>query len=350
MAFFTRPTLTDEQFKQLSTSVLTLSGETNFVGILKSKGVEIDASTGGTFAGYVLTLDPTGVIKLKPSSSGGTGVYDAASPSTINVGGIPAGTTLTGRTFESLWEQLLVVYQEPAFNTFGNNISSLNQVGNPASWSGNKIFTWSTSNSSNVQPNTIEIKDVTSGNVVLGTGLANDGVESLPLLTTITNNTPVSHTWNIVGTNTELNSIPVKTYNIQSIYPWFYGTFDGGAVPAGVNRPDASIPATAQALIDAGTVVVQKSNGTLSVGNFGATAQDYIWFAIPTTSTAKTVWYVDVLNSAAIGGAVSPGGNLFPDPDTTAIDSPSAYWSGISYNIYVSNKQVATTNMEFRNS
>lgn len=350
MSFFTRPELTDEQFKQLSTSVLTLSGETNFVGVLKSKGVEIDASTGGTFAGYVLTLDPSGVIKLKPAASGGTGQYAGASPSTITVGGIPAGTTLTGKTFEQLWEQLLVVYQEPAFTTFGNNIPSLSEVGNPASWTGNKIFTWSTSNSSNVSANTLTIKDVTSGNVVLGTGLANDGNENLSLMTTITNNVPLSHTWNIVGTNTESNQMPVKTYKIETIYPWFYGTFDGGAVPAGVNRPDASNPVTAQALLDAGSVVVQKSNGTLTVGNFAATAQDYIWFAIPSTSTAKTVWYVNPLDNGAIGGAVSAGGNLFPSPDTTSVDSPSAYWNGISYNIYVSNKQIAATNMEFRNS
>ena len=192
MPFFTRPELIDDQFKQLVGTNLTLSGETNFSGILKSKGIEIDASTGGTFAGYVLTLDPSGVIKLKPASSGGTGVYDAASPSTITVGGIPVGTVLTGRTFESLWEELLVVYQEPTFGLFNNSITSLNQVGNPVNWSGTKTFNWNTSNSGNVQSNSIEIIDVSNGNAVLGTGLANDGNENLALGITINNNIPIT--------------------------------------------------------------------------------------------------------------------------------------------------------------
>ena len=349
MSFFTRPELTDEQFKQLSTSVLTLSGETDFVGVLKSKGVEIDASTGGTFAGYVLTLDPSGVIILK-SGGTGTGLYGGDSPSTIAVGGIPAGYELTGKTFEQLWEKMLVVFQEPQFTTFTNNISSLNQVGNPASWSGSKLFTWNTSNGGNVSANTITINDVTN-TIIVGTGLANDGSENLPLGTTITNNVPLSNTWNIEGINTELNPIPVDTYSIETIYPWFYGTFDGGAVAAGVNRPDATVTATTQALLSSGSTVVQKSNGTLSVANFGAGIQDYLWFAIPSSfSVAKNKWFVTSLNNGAIGGAVSAGGNLFPDPDTVVVDSPDGYWTGISYNIYVSNKQVATTNMEFRNS
>ena len=98
MPFFTRPYLNDDQFQQIATDVLTLYGETDFQGILKSKGVEIDASTGGTLAGYVLTFDGTKIV-LKPSAaSGATGLYDLASPSTITVGGIPSNTILTVKT------------------------------------------------------------------------------------------------------------------------------------------------------------------------------------------------------------------------------------------------------------
>ena len=207
MPFFTRPYLNDDQFQQIATDVLTLYGETDFQGILKSKGVEIDAS-GGTF-GYVLTFDGT-KIKLMPSAaSGASALYGLDSPSTITVGGIPAGTDLingnagSGFTTFDLWEKLLVVYQVPTFSFFNNSISSLNQVGNPINWSGNTTFSWNTTNSGNVSGNSISIIDTSNPFSPLGQGLANDGSESLALGLTINNNIPISHTWQIKGKNTE---------------------------------------------------------------------------------------------------------------------------------------------------
>ena len=106
----------------------------------------------------------------------------------------------------------------------------------------------------------------------------------------------------------------------------------------------------AQSLIDNGSVVVASSTGTIVVNNFAATPDDYIWFAIPSTSNSKLVWYVNALDNGAIGGIISPAGNLFPAPVLVNVDSPSAYWNGIQYKIYLSNKQVNSTYMEFRNS
>lgn len=356
MPFFTRPELIDEQFKQLAGTSLTLSGTTNFAGILQSKGVEIDATITGSSAlvnGYVLTYNDTlGRIVLEQSTSGGTGFYNLASPSTITVGGIPAGTTLTGKPLEQLWEDLLVVYQEPAFSTFNNSIPPLSEVGNPATWniSPDTTFNWNTSNSGNVQPNSIEIIDVTLGNVTMASGLANDGTEDLPLTFQIVNNVPVTYTWGVKGTNTETNPISQKNYTINTIYPWFYGKVSSGGAPSGGNRPDPNNSVVAQSLIDSGVVIVASSNGTVVVNNFTATPDDYIWFAIPSTSTSKLVWYVNALDNGSIGGAVSPAGNLFPTPALVNVDSPSAYWNGVQYKIYLSNKQVNSTYMEFRNS
>ena len=88
--FFTRPELEDRQFKQLSGSTLTLSGETNFVGVLKSKGVEIDATiTTGTSIGDVLSWDGSRII-LSPSTGGGGQEYTGGTPSNVTVGGMPA--------------------------------------------------------------------------------------------------------------------------------------------------------------------------------------------------------------------------------------------------------------------
>ena len=64
MAFSTRPILSNEYFQQPSGETLTMSGDTNFTGTLKSKGVEINLDTTSASTGYVMTLDTDGKVKL----------------------------------------------------------------------------------------------------------------------------------------------------------------------------------------------------------------------------------------------------------------------------------------------
>ena len=93
------------------------------------------------------------------------------------------------------------------------------------------------------------------------------------------------------------------------------------------------------------TKVVSSSTGTLSI-TVGATGE-YIAFAYPSTSTTKTVWYVNALNNGAIGG----GSNLFGSVAKETINSPTSLWSGISFKIHVSNFATSTSGvMELRNS
>lgn len=69
--FFTRPDLDNRAFRQETGSTLVLSGTTDFSGILKSKGVEIDGGFTGltsSVSGHVLTfLD--GKIQLAPNTA-----------------------------------------------------------------------------------------------------------------------------------------------------------------------------------------------------------------------------------------------------------------------------------------
>jgi len=118
-----------------------------------------------------------------------------------------------------------------------------------------------------------------------------------------------------------------KSTTITAIYPFFYGKVSGG-----------SKPTKNQALINSGTKVVWSSTGTITV-NFNSAAADWIWFAIPEVSPAKTKWYVDIINNGAIGG----GANLFDTETIVAIDSPTVLWNGVNYRIYVSNYQTAIT-------
>jgi hypothetical protein len=125
--FFTRPDLSDIQFKQMSGSTLTMSGVTNFVGTLKSKGVEIDATlTGATSAmtGHVLTFIGN-KIRLAPSTGGGGNAFDSIRITTrsgipaVNVGGNTVQAFLEGYFFPSVPPSVSIV--GGVTRMFGNN-------------------------------------------------------------------------------------------------------------------------------------------------------------------------------------------------------------------------------------
>lgn len=336
------------QYIQFIISDISGMAATNNITVFAANGETINGA-----ASVVLNINyisallvPTsntswGSITTISTGGGGSGVYNGASPSTVTVNGIPAGTTLTGLTFEYLLQNIYAPYQAPAFTSFTiSGQSTLIEVGTVLS--GMKNFLWATSNSGNVQPNSINIRDV-NANVLIATGLANDGAENVNI-GSIVNSSPISQSWRGEGVNTQLGTFMSSNFTVNSIYPVFYGKVASGGAPSGGNRPVAN-----QALINSGTVAVVNSNGTITI-SFDTTSDDYMWFAVPSTSTLKTQWYVDTLNNGSIGGAVSPSGNLFPAPDTVVIDSPTVLWSGVSYKIYIANYQSGiVVPMELRN-
>jgi len=363
MGFFTRLPLSDLQTKQSSGDILTLSGETNFAGILKSKGVEIDASITSASIGDVLTWDGLKIVLKENSSGGTTGIYTGATPSNITVGGMAAGTTLTGRSYTELFQQILITtfyptLTAPSLSSFTVSVSGLVEVGTTAS---TLTFNGSFSRGS--------INPQYTASSPFRSGLPNEwnftGV-GLPATTATTATSVVLQTTNhvvTVGSNSwgasvdydagvqpkdsdgnNFNSpLPAGTSNtindsFTGIYPYFYGK-----VPSASPRPTAG-----QALINAGTKVVNSSTGTVNV-TYNTTGAEYVWVAIPSTSTLKTKWYVTALSNGTIGG-VYPSGNKFPNPDVVSVNSPSALWSGINYRFYISEIAGVETNIEFRNS
>ncbi len=295
----------------------------------------VDTSTGsGTFSSWAVNLQ-AGVIS--PPSN----IYGGASPTNITVGGLAAGTAIGGSTYDSIIEQMTQFYFAPTFSSFSiTGQAALIEVG--TALSGTKTFTWSTTNSGNVQVNSIAIRDVNT-NTLIGSGLANDGTEALAI-GTITNTSPISQSWRVEGTNTNAGSMTPLAFTVNSIYPVFYGKVASGGAPPGGSRPTAN-----QSLINSGTKTLVTSTGTVTL-NFNSGSDDYFWFAIPSTSTSKTTWFISSLNNGLIGGSVNPGGNLFPDPDVVTINSPTSLWSSISYKIYITNFQSAVVvAMELRN-
>lgn len=242
------------------------------------------------------------------------GVYDGASPSTTSVGGVPSGYVLTGKTFTEIFQQMLVVYQSPAFSSFTiSGQSTLIEVG--TTLSGNKTFLWTTSNSGNVQANSVNIRDITA-NTLIATGIANDGTEVVNI-GVIGNSAPISRSWRAEALNSNLGEFNSSSFTVNSIYPVFYYK---SATPIDEDTMASAIEngLTTKLLVD--------STGTITIP-FAANGE-YLCVAYPSISTTKTKWFVTVLDNGTI-----PGG-LFNAVVTRNVDSPTGLWSNVTYKIH----------------
>jgi len=262
------------------------------------------------------------------SAETATTIYTSNSPATCTVGGIVAGTALTGKTLQLLLQDILAPYIEPTFSSFAVNITSPIEVG--TALSGTKSFTWSTTTSANVASNSIGICQV--GGSLLGSGLANDGSENLSI-GTLSNTVPTTYTWQITGCSTQDNPLS-RNVSKCSIYPVYYGVITC-----------ATRPAVNNTLVNSGTKSVVSSTGTVTV-DFNSSGQ-WTWVATPAISTTKTCWYVSALNNGTMGGV----GDKYPDVCTLDITSGDGCWSSISYKVYMSGFAASDADpIEFRNS
>jgi len=391
MAFFARPNLDNTQFKQLKGGEpLTLSGQTQ---IATTSGLTLfgDAGTGpaayggmyipiiatGASNNFVLTYDGTqkAIVLKQSTSSGGTTVYPYSGLTTCTVGGITAGTSIYNDEVVDILQDILspTVYPDltsPSISSFTINPTSLlYEVGAVASISATVAFNPGAIDP--VYPPTACScrSDGTLCYIYTALAFPYECVTNAPSNIYPFTPTPVQPGSNVVSASVcyqggtqpydssgAMYDTPLSTgvtatssKTITGTYPWYWGIEASGGVPIGVNRPTACC---VKDVITGGTYgckCVGLSTGTLFV-NFGSTSDDYLWFATPVASITKTWWYVDALNNNAIGGAVNPAGNLFPDPETVSAVTTTC-WSGQEYNIYISNKQSCSTSiMELRNS
>lgn len=383
MTFFSRPNLEDLQFKQLISSELTLSGQTRIATVsgltLATNNIggniiiTAEGATGSTAYGQVLTYDGvSGKIKLMPSAASGDTMYNPPykSPASITLGGISGGTTITGRTISSILEELLVPTVNPTLTAPSSTfiispLTTVVEVGSVLRITGCTTF-----NRGCINPQYTSACSQRSGLPKSYDYIA-FGVTCSPITpspagslcnsiifsayTATTGNNIISATVEYYSGATPKNSAG-GTYlsgltsgsttpilrTISGIYPYFYGKVTCSA-PAGVGRPTATA-----IMVTGGTKCVLASTGTICI-NFNTAINDYIWFGVPSSSTIKTCWYTSALNNGSIGGAVSAGGNLFP-AHTVVTNVKTTYWSGQTYNVYVSNYQTAiNTIMELRN-
>ena len=329
MAYNTKINLTDDKVCQNSGDLLTLSGNTVIAAVGTMKYGEQPNFTGDTQVVTKKYVDDAVVSGV----TGGT-VYNLASPATTDVGGITAGTVLTGKSSNTILSELLTPYQLPTFSNFSSEMSTPVEVGTVIS--GSKQFTWNFTNGTNVQSNTMCIIDVTSGSTLIATNISTSSPQSADIGSKTFTSCGQTQQWKGCAQNSCSAAFGSGLHTITGLLPYFWGkcTCPGAA---GEGRP-ATLPATT---ITGGTKVVAGSSGSFAI-SFASGANDYLWFAVPISVANKVCWSIDTINNGAIGGGVSPACNLFPSA-VVVNDVQNNCWSGQGYEVYISNKQTATS-------
>ena len=139
-----------------------------------------------------------------------------------NVGGVKSGDTFVNATLKYVLDSVFTAYLLPAFTSF--NIASQNSIVKVGTVIGtSQTFNWTTSNSGNVQANSISLTDYTTS-VSLATGLANNGATTVTLPSQISEFTNLAtHQWQIKGLNT--NSAEFSSlFGVTWVIPVYSGT------------------------------------------------------------------------------------------------------------------------------
>ena len=215
-------------------------------------------------------------INLIYQSTGGSGVspiYTNMTPIPITHGGATAGMTFSGLTMQQMFDIILYPYQTPAFTSFYlNGYTSTLEIGDEIPVS--QTFNWSTSNSANIKPNTIEISGF---NLNTLTGLANDGNENITFNSVVTRTSidnPGVRSWNIQAENTQ-NIIFSRNFSVRWDYRMYVGTSSNTILNA----------SEIQALTDYNAI----RNG--AAGTFHASAGNYKYICFADYYGAVTRFY-----------------------------------------------------------
>ncbi|MEI7509978.1 MAG: hypothetical protein WCJ62_11000 [Flavobacterium sp.] len=166
------------------------------------------------FAEANLGFDNTG--------GGGGSVYAGASPTTVAVQNYPIGTSITGKTYDDLFQNIYVPFVTPSFASFGITQTTPIEVGTTIS--GLKSFNWTFLTGSNVQANSVSIIDVTNGNTVLASGVSkvspqNVNIGSVQKITSTTNQ------WKATAIDTQSHVITSANATVV----WYWNMYWGGS-------------------------------------------------------------------------------------------------------------------------
>lgn len=187
------------------------------VGTQGIPGVGVPA---GGLTGEVLTkASDSDYDTIWAPGSGGQD-YTGASPTTITVGGLPAGSAIAGETLSDILQSILVPYIAPAFSSFSIGQSSPIEVGTTIS--GSKNFSFGVTQLANIEPDSLFILDVT-GSATIASGLPVASPQSANI-GTILRNAPATYQWQGTVVDTEGNTIFSGLASVSWFFRLFFGT------------------------------------------------------------------------------------------------------------------------------
>jgi hypothetical protein len=341
MAFNTKLKLDNQHAEQQVGTTLTLSGDTRY-------------AVHPNFTGNTQIVDKNYVDDKVITATGST-IYNLASPASVTVGGISAGTTLTGKTSNEILKEILVPLLQPSVTPQSNSISfsigSTVEVGCTATF--NVISTFSQGSVTPVYCGGASTRSgipnhhCFNGACVTGcyacTALVDTQTTTAPYVFTAGANSWCSCVFYDAGSiikdsvgnaSTTPNAIPnplgagstsQAMGTITGIYPYFYGSSTG-------------VPTPGSALLIGASKVLADSNGQINI-TYGVQTSKYFWFATPVASTTKQGWFEGPTNKGNIG----TGTDLFNAPTTVSVDSPSSCWTSQSYKFYITNYSTSTS-------
>lgn len=251
-------------------------------------------------------------LRVDQLSTGGSSyvdtLYNLSSPTTLTVGGINSGTTITGLTWQELMEDILVPYIPPTFATFliSGQSTSL-EVGD--SITGSLNFTWTFTNGANVTASTMDIADLTTP-ATLYTNISNTPPQSHNFTPSIRKTTATSHSWRGSATNTQSTVFNSSNFTVN----WYHKRYWGWC-------PD-STPSDAEILAVSDELSTSRAKSAFTATVSGS--DRHVFYAYPAS-------FGD-LTSLSVGGFES-----LPAFTKTTRAFVNDFGVIISYNIYVSN-------------
>ena len=198
-------------------------------------------------------------------------VYNGASPSTVDVENILAGTVIKGFSYDSLLGNIYAPYVSPAFTSFGF-ASQASQVEVGTTISGSKSFEWAFSTAANVQANTLDIYDVT-GTSYLATNISTTSPQSADI-GSVQKTTATANYWRAYATNT--NGVEFQSASEVVYWRWsrYWGFSD-------------TIPSSSASVLALGNSELSTSNSKTI--NTTPPSEQYFTYAVPTSFGLPTI-------------------------------------------------------------
>lgn len=351
---------------------IRLSGNSNIVNTTTASNISVSGGT-GIYSGmtsnvlYFKPLIPSGntiivdngdSVIINTDSPNPT--YDLSTPSSITLGGITAGTTLTGKTSFELFEMLLFPTLYPTL-TPPSSTTSLVVNSSPAASVyeigcvlGNTCLVTSY-NRGCINPQYTSASDKRSCGSI-GYSLTGDSVSGYCILNSLSLCNDISgyvvesgtHTWssqvcycegvqpydnkeNPYCTPLSRGMTSARSVSFNGILPWYWGLSSSfiinGTCIASCGRNGLGSKNLANV-----------TSSPISI-TFNSSSSDYLWFALPACAAEKTCWYIPNTSSkGSIGGAES----LFASYCTVNVTSAEGCWNSCEYEVYVSNYTTAT--------